>query len=103
MLGKRVAYREDSAGPPESDGRPCAAARARDETLFEPAQSFDRCCTLTLRKRHERAVELRSHSDVRCHMSKQDDLAADAERGHELRTLKRFGIIRQMASPLASP
>jgi hypothetical protein len=72
-----------------------AGLRERGKTAVEVGEPCGCHGVMSLRQRRERRVEFRSQAELRYNAPQIDDLAADRQRGHDLRALQRLGRIRQ--------
>ena len=90
MLGQHFGQRKDSAARAESGG-----TRPRGERIIEPGEIGGRDRNTASPQGFERRIQLRPQIHSPHNAPKLDDLAADRERRHQLRTLQRLRLIRQ--------
>ena len=99
MLDESVADEKDLAACAQRNRGLRVAIGQGSETLIKTLEPSNRDGAVSLRKRLQRRVELRSNSELRRNSTKLNYFVSNGQRGEELGPLQRRGLVRQYHEP----
>src|SRR5215813_4106468 len=95
MLDERITDEEDPGTFVKYHQRLRVRFRQGGKAMIKTFKPCNRGGAVSLRKRHQRRVEIRRQTELGSSAAKVDDFAADGERGEEPSTVRGLGLVRQ--------